>query len=249
MNRLLKAEWYRVRKSYGILKWIFVLLGLIAFVSWYEVSQDYEGYGGLTLLLSHIVTTGNSIYMVALLLGGCYVASYENKLLHYDIMAGNKVSHVILSKCLTVAPLLVLFETLLAAGMTGCVGMALGMEDVEVWWSRLALFGCINLRVLMTTVLIMTVFKGVLGMGVIFLRFLLLDGMAMMFLALLATEGNPLLAAIYKTMVGPQYVMLAEKELGRMDVTFIVGAMAVEIGAWYVVSYISHRRRWFYSRG
>lgn len=244
MNRLLKAEWYRVRKSYGILKWIFVFLGLIAFVSWYTMEE--ERYGGLTLLFRHIATMGDSIPLVALLLGGCYVASYENKLLYFDMMAGNKISHIILSKCLAAAPLLVFFETLLTAGMTGCTGMVRGFEDVSLWRSRLVLFTCINFRVLMTTVLIMTVFKGVAGMGILFLRFMMLDGVAMLFFSLLMPEGGSVLGALFKTLVSKQYYLLLEEKVGGSDIAFIIGAMAVEIGIWYVISYISHKRRWFY---
>lgn len=244
MNRLIRAEWYRVRKSYGILKWVFVFLGLIAFMSWYTMGD--ENYGGLSLLLVHIETMGNSISLMALLLGGCYVASYENKLLYFDMMAGNKISHIILSKCLAAVPLLVLFETLLTAGMTGYFGMVRGFEDMDVWWSRLGLFTCINFRVFMTTVLIMTVFKGAVGLGFLFLRFMLLDGLAAMILDSLMSGENPVVRVLSETMISMQYFLLTEREVSSSAVTAIPGMMAVEIGIWYVISYISHKRRWFF---
>ncbi len=243
MNRLIHAEWYRVRKTYGLFKWIFIFISLIALAT--LLDADLTKTDSLTLLATYIGNQSIASVMLAFLLCGCFALSYENKLLYYDVMAGNKISHIILSKCIPFVPIIVLFELLIGAALSGLAGMTNGFGDLDKWLSYLGVFTCINFRVVMSVVLIMTAFKSILGLSIVFIRFAVLDVTFIMIIAPFTTSpaGEKIAGLVTMT----QYMALNGRS--AVSASFagrVIATMMIEIGLWYVISYISHKKKLFY---
>ena len=105
MNRLMRAEWYRVRKTYHLSVWAVALCVFMIYLGYMDVGFDGASSGieafGMFLEKDLMLIT-----YLTLIIAGMYVTSYENKVLCYEVMAGNRTSRLLLSKLFTVVPLM-----------------------------------------------------------------------------------------------------------------------------------------------
>lgn len=245
MNRLISAEWYRARKCSRLLLWTFVLIALFVYLGFYEsgIMEDQltvvQGFGGFVGPISACF-----VY-VSLIIAANLAISYENKVLHYDMMAGNKISHIILSKIIVLAPLITLFMTLCTGVVAIYVASKNGSGDMKILLSYFGVFTCINFRIITVTLLIMTIFKGTIGALFVFVRVTLLDMIPMVILMMLMEEGHDV-GNFAKMIPSMQYNFLDGKPLESSFVILVIVSMVVEITIMYVLSYISHKKKLFY---
>lgn len=245
MNRLISAEWYRARKSAHALRRTLILIIFfvgMGFFDTYSYVDDItvtKGFGDFFGMFSAM-----NIY-ITIAVGCIFAFSYENKLLHFDMMAGNKISHIILSKVIVLAPMITLFSTACIAIASAIVANKIGIGDMSIFVSDLLLFICIDFRVMVSAILIMTIFKGAIGVGIIFVRFTAFD-LFLAFIVSLLSDGNEIFGKILMTFTSVEYSCLNGTKLASGDVVITVVSMIVEILVWYVLSYISHKKKAFY---
>lgn len=245
MNRLISAEWYRARKSAHALRGTFLLIIFfvgMGFFDTYSYVDDItviKGFGDFFGMFSAM-----NIY-VTIAVGCIFAFSYENKLLHFDMMAGNKISHIILSKVIVLAPIITLFSTVCIAIASAIVASKIGIGDMSIFVSDLLLFTCIDFRVIVSSILIMTIFKGALGVGIIFVRFTGFD-LFFAFIVSLLSDGSEIFRKILMTFTSVEYSCLNGTKLAFCDVVITVFSTIVEILVLYVLSYISHKKKAFY---
>lgn len=80
MNRLMRAEWYRVRKTYHLSVWAVALCVFMIYLGYMDVGFDSASSGveafGMFLEKDLLLMT-----YLPLIIAGMYVTSYENKVL------------------------------------------------------------------------------------------------------------------------------------------------------------------------
>lgn len=161
MNKLVKAEWYRLRKSGTFLFYTVLVCVLCVAVAFLGNKKFFDS----TLSINAIAVlfgTGSFMYPVFISTMLCVVASmgHHSKIAYYEIMDGNKTSHIILSKhvvylaivlCLFLIPMLSLFGY-------SCIKNGSGeLIDKPIWF--FILFAVIILRIVIGAVNIAMVLK------------------------------------------------------------------------------------------
>lgn len=242
MNRLIKAEWYRVSKTYRLLFWTVVLCVFFTYIGWMQIDADISTGD---LALGEYMEFGSMILMyMAMLVGGMYVTAYENKMLNYEIMAGNKISHILLSKTVIVTPILTAVVTALAGFIYVYFGETNGYGEMGDMAIRFVLYGLLAARVCLCAIFIMTTFKSVIGMFVVFIRFMALEGVGIMIVALLFEDSDNLSAAACALVSGQTTVLGTSPMTSSIVVACIVSGI-VETILWYVLSYNSYKKKLF----
>lgn len=189
--------------------------------------------------------TSASLVYVTLIIAVSLAVSYENKILHFDMMAGNKISHIIISKVIVTAPVVALFMTL-CVGVVSLYGASKGgVGDTKLLLEYLGIYTCINFRVITVALLIMTIFKGAVGALVVFIRVAIIDMVPMVILTMMIEDGKDV-GDIPKFISSMQYTYLNGAPLESSFVIVVIVSMVVEILLMYVLSYISHKKKAFY---
>lgn len=242
MNRLVKAEWYRVTKTYHLLLWSVILCAFLTFVGWLQISE--ESLSGIQSMGEFMEFAGMIMSYLAMFVGGMYVTSYENKMLNYEIMAGNKISHILLSKAVLIAPIL----TAIVTGFVGFIyiyfGEQNGYGDSEYVVAKFLLFAGAILRACLCSIFIMTTFKSVIGMFVVFLRFMVFEVIGTMIITLMV-ENSDNLSHLFCIMIQGQMTEFAMPTLTTGAIVVCIVSGIVETLFWYVLSYNSYKKRLF----
>lgn len=243
MNRLMRAEWYRVRKTYHLSVWAVALCVFMIYLGYMDVGFDGASSGveafGMFLEKDLLLIT-----YLPLLIAGMYVTSYENKVLCYEVMAGNKTSNLLLSKLFTVVPLMSVISIALMISPILYYGAKSGYGDTEYLALRILIVAVVCIRVLSCSVLIMTTFKSAIGMFVVFFRFLILEAIGSLVIDMVTENGGTVSKATY-CLAGGSLTCSGLPEIAAQDVVICVVAGVVEILIWYVLSYNSYEKKWF----
>ena len=243
MNRLMRAEWYRVRKTYHLSVWAVALCVFMIYLGYMDVGFDSASSGveafGMFLEKDLLLMT-----YLPLIIAGMYVTSYENKVLCYEVMAGNRTSRLLLSKLFTVVPLMSVISITLMVSPILYFGEKNGYGNTEHIALRILIVAVICIRVLSCSVLIMTTFKSAVGMFVVFLRFLILEAFGSLMIDMV-TEGGGTVSKVTYCLVGGGLTCSGLPDIASQDVIICVAAGVVEILIWYVLSYNSYEKKWF----
>lgn len=244
MNRLIRAEFLRISKTYHLLLWYILLFAVLAVIMIVDAGFDFEGNAAESLPL--ITANAVSVFMFApVIIAVMFAFGYASKMLSYEIMAGEKTGKILLSKLIAVVPLLTFVMVLACFIPILYFGVRNGFGDGKMVAEKLALIAVIFLRVVCSSVLIMMIFKSFIGVAFVYVRFLV-D--AFYLLGLQVADLNVSEKTMEKlSLCGSlsSFSLLGTTETDGGVVAVIVGSCVVEILIWYVLSYISYERKWF----
>lgn len=250
MNRLMRAEWYRIWHSGNIR--VYVVLAALLFAV-------FPVFGSLGMmkepLITHIMAGAEMMPFLILMLVSPMVALAvgilysKGKLGYYEVMAGNKIPAVIFSKLLTDG---VFFTILVTVSLTlfyiimGCKNGLGGYDHVA---ERYLLLTLIITRVVLTGILITLCFRSLAASVVAYLRFSVVDIILFELLAWLVSEvfgGSEklvenlrLMAVMYQI----SYVFLMEPN--QQIILQVVLGLLVEFILWYSFCYIGMKKRMY----
>ena len=243
MNRLMRAEWYRVRTTYHLAAWTVIFCIFITYIGYMDIGMDstVTGMDALNLFMEHGMLF---VLYLPLLVGGMYVTSYENKILSYEVMAGNKPSIILLSKLLTVVPVISAIAFALLISPVIFFGSRNGYGDTQYLAVKVILLAVTCVRVVVCALLIMTTFQSVIGMFAVFVRFILLEGVGLIVVEILK-EWNKAFDNLIFFFAGSAMNCVAMPEIPNKYLILCVVFSVVEMLIWYVLSYNSYKKRWF----
>lgn len=245
MNKLINAEWYRFKKCNNLFFWTLILIVFFTYIGFFDSGiidvkiPVTEGFSDLTGMMS------SSIVYVTLIIAFNLAISYENKILHFDMMAGNKISHIIISKVIVTAPIITLFMSLCMGVGCLCGAFVSDIGNAKIVLESIGIFTCINFRIITVSLLIMTIFKGVIGVLAVFVRVTVLDMIPMVIIGVMRENGKNV-GNFAKILSGVQYMYLDGSKLNSDFITIVILSMVVEILLMYVLSYFSNKKRAFY---
>lgn len=243
MNRLIRAEWYRVSKTYHLLWWTIGFVLFVTYVALMNVGFD-SAESGMNAFNMFMETGMIMILYMPLFVGGMYVSSYENKTLTYEIMAGNKPGKIILSKLITIVPLLFVIVSVFVFSPLVIFGQKNGYGDTKQLPLIIIVCTITLLRVLVSAVLMMTTFKSTIGMFLVVLRFLIFEGVGLVAAEMLAGESE-IFEKVSACLVQGAVSLVMSPMLDKSYVIVIVITSVVEMVVWYVLSYNSYKKKWF----
>ncbi len=247
MNRLMKAEWYRARKSSGIMKWLFIISIFLLAITFME----YDSAKNITassylLLFEENVAPLILLFMtvIAALFAGM---PFNNKTALYEVMAGNKPSKIILSKLLVVVPLVSIVFTGLVVIVTGVLQLANGTGELKQMPLRLLILFVAVVHISTISVLAVTAVRSILGIGIAFLRFAVFDSALIILIQVLIEDSYDIetVRKVCLWFTGSQITSLGMETIPSYFIVAAIAGFVIEAVIWYVISYIGYRRRKF----
>ncbi|MCM1159204.1 MAG: hypothetical protein NC300_10635 [Bacteroidales bacterium] len=246
MNRLIKAEWYRMRHSSNLMKWLVVIclvgVGL-------PLMNDFGIYqNDLTkcLYLSDEVVT---MFLPAFLGTFCAAAlgiSYMNKTAYYEVMAGNKISKILLSKVMVNAFFATVVQSLFFCVCWTIISANYGRGKIGQLPLRVVLFVIILLHICTAGVLIAASVRHMAASVLAYLRFAAFD-LAALFIVQIFEDYIP--AAVREKivdwfiMIQLSKVLNYEWEITDYLIFAVMMSMLLEAGIWYAASYVGMRKK------
>lgn len=249
MNRLMKAEWYRVRHSSGLMKWVIIVcLFSMAFVM-LTTSDLTTSDAGKHSLAEILYVSGESyffiMYFLAVISAVIVGTAYTNKTAYYEVMAGNKISGILLSKVLVDAVFVAVASSLFLDLYWLVIGMHNGIGEITQLPLRFVLLAVVFFHVCSTGVLIATTIQHNTGAVLSFLRFSAFDMLVPFCIELLGNFSEEA-----GTRMADWFVMLELSKLlnceirvtNHLIVATVLG-MLIEAGLWYSISYVRMKKK------
>lgn len=246
MNRLIRAEWYRVRHSSNFMKWLMVLCAVCVL---FPMLVDIEVvHGNLTEnwtaqeeTLTVFMTALLSVFS-ALIVG----VAYMNKTAYYEVMAGNKIYQIAFSKVLVDAVLVSGTAFVFMGIYWTVIGVCNGIGEIDRLVLRLCLLFLVFFHACTCGILIVTSFRQILGTVLVYLRLAGLETLAL-FLLRMFGEGLPgqTFAKIsdWFTMVKLTKILRFEYEITNHLIFAVIAGFLIESAVWFGISYLGMKRQ------
>lgn len=246
MNRLVKAEWYRISHSSNLIKWIiFICIILFIMPAMTDIRFYEKDVSQNLFILSDVTTIFGTIFTVVLI-SICIGISYQNKMAYYEIMEGHSIANIIFSK-------LLLYISIMVSGVAVPYGIFLavmawknGVGESDKILLRIALLLIIYIHICAVSVLITTSVRYMVAAVLVFLRFDVLESILIM-IPLAISEFTEL-KSIHAGRISEWFVMPQYQEVlkGRID-TYIIAAVILsfllECAFWFAVSYAGMKKK------
>ena len=245
MNRLIRAEWYRFSHSNHFMIWlavvslIFVLMMSTAVtdVSSVNLGDVISGFGDVCTFMMMLVAT----YSAAVVGIG-----YMRKTAYYEVMAGNRISHILFSKMIAIAIPVAICSFIGTIIIPMMVYMQNGLGEATQVVERFLLFFVIVLHICICSVWMVTAMRHIAATVAVYLRFAVLELILMLILNFIA-EG---MVSVPEWMKGLSHYMVQiqmydifKEELTIELVVAVFISLLLESTFWYIVSYFGMKKK------
>ena len=216
MSRLLRSEFYRMTKTmrFWLMALVLALFGLVSLV-------NAPANAGEFLMDVGEDSSSITILAVSMLSAALVAIAFNNRTVYYEVMSGRSVMQILLSKCIVIAGCITLISGASIVIVTVIFGANKGYGDIDKLPLRMLLYIVVLLHAALSGVLVVTAFRGPLGVLICYMRFMVLD-MVIMFSAE-ALDDAKLAARLMKlTLLGePMYIFG-----GKVDTELIIIVVA-----------------------
>ena len=239
MNRLLRAEWFRMTKTmrFWLLAIILVLFGaVVPFINGPENAGEY------------LIQTGEDSAMILILFVAMFAAvltatAFGNRTVYYEVMSGKRPMQILVSKCLVIAGTITGVMGVSFVAATLIFGSAKGYGELDDVAVRLLLYIVVLLHATVMGVLMVTTFRGALGAVICYLRFMFVDSLVSIILEV-SFENSPSKYMKYMRwlLMSQPMSVFGEKITGEV-VCAILMSFVLETLLWGGLSYIFMKKR------
>ncbi|MCR5459831.1 MAG: hypothetical protein K6F51_08050 [Acetatifactor sp.] len=244
MNRMMKAEAFRLKRRLPFLIACTVICGLMPLVNSLSViDQDL----GTQIAWSGVIIM--AVMMIfPLIFSGISGSTYDQgKLGFYEIMAGNKTSGIVFSKIFTAGILYLVMIVVSSCAYYVFVGFSKGLGSFDHALIRFLLVIVILARVAFCSILItLMIRRPPIGVAACYARFMIIDVTGFPFLAWLSgtVMGLPKLALHFNYMSLTNQLMITVSEpVGSMIVLHVLLGFVIEFALWYFIIDLGIRKR------
>ena len=248
MNRLVRAEFYRLRHT-GHLFWyalflpmLFIFIPCILCMDYMDKPLDnsIESLGTICVLVYN--------FFPALVAGISGQLFNKGKLGYYEVMAGNKPSYIIMSKICSDGLFFSVIYTVCISAFYVFLGIKNGVGTITHPLLRLALFTVAMTHLVVTSIMIMMASKKAVSAVVLsYIRFMIFDIAAMPALALVADKLGfaGVKDTIGRMIVFNQLEMAAMEPVNLTTTLHIILGFIGEFIFWYIIVYRGIKKRHF----
>ncbi len=249
MNRLIKAEWYRLMKSRGVLKWI--IIGTVV----YTALPVFYTIGHWDEELSTLLMNSSPIFLFVLMVLPPAYALVTGKLYnkgkqgYYEIMAGNDCFKIVFSKLLTEGLLLGSLCSFAVVAFYAVCAIRNGVGGLDHILIRMLLYVVIFVHIAFGSVLIALCTRNP-GSGAVccYLRFLLFDMAGIPFLSWIAGTVLGFDKAAFQiahlSLMNKMQMLFSEALSIRLVLHILLG-FVLEVLFWYAIIYRGMKKRKF----
>lgn len=250
MNRLIKAEFYRIRKSTKFTMWILLVtfLTFIIPVLTLTLSPEKPEYNITNFVQCYMSNSGTLTYMLVPMLAAIVaVMPYDYKTSNYMVITGNSTHKILVSNIVTVFVSVMLPIAAAFAVLTVIFYLIGGRGDMSggelIRNSVLVFIGLTHL--IIVSEMIAGVVRHIAAAGAVLVRWMVVDMVIPMGLYFLLDDGGHVVENSYNWLASTVFTN-EEKAFEAADNKLILCqllALVIEVALWYVISCIRHRKR------
>jgi len=243
MNRLVKAEIFRFKKSLPFWILLSLALAVIPLFSCLDILGEKLNVQlesiSMTVFISVMVIPAIIAYISGRIYG-------KGRIGYYEIMAGNPIRNIILSKVFVEGSIFSVTCMLSLSLYYIIIGIVNGLGTIDMPFARLGLFFVVVMRICICSVLIMmAVRSSSFGAGIAYLRFMLFDSAIVPGIMYLVNEAG--LEKLYEhlqySIVLNQLMMSAMAQINKTIVCHIIIGFAAEFILWYLIVYYGMKKK------
>ena len=271
MVKLIKAEWYRVLNSSKLMVWLAVMLFMLIFMPYVDIItmvSDKSEITGIYFLYQYFAMGQYYLTSFFAIFAGVLVAmNYIHKTSYHEVMQGNNVHHIILSKVIVDGLLCMATFAVATFGSFGYFCIKNGFGDINGDWEiysdfiseydvmqggnpqtvlRVILFVLLTLHVVLCSILIVTSIRNGLGIALVWLRWSVIEGVLSMVASILVRDmdASPKLK-ILSLFITQRYSMIADKSypIPGYFLPLTIGMLLIEVALWYGVSCYGYKKQ------
>lgn len=250
MNRLIKAEFYRIRKSTKFTMWILLVtfLTFIIPVLTLTLSPEKPEYNITNFVQCYMSNSGTLTYMLVPMLAVIVaVMPYDYKTSNYMVITGNSIHKILVSNIVTVFVSVMLPIAAAFAVLTVIFYLIGGRGDMSggelIRNSVMVFIGLTHL--IIVSEMIAGVVRHIAAVGAVLVRWMVVDMVIPMGLYFLLGDGGHVVENSYNWLASTVFTN-EEKAFEAADNKLILCqllALVIEVALWYVISCIRHRKR------
>lgn len=249
MNRLIRAEFYRLCHSGMYIRILVMLFGVMLF---FPLLLDFEI---LDKTLAENMENFLMGTMVCVMVFSVVVAffvslGYTKKTAYYEVMAGSKIWHIIGSKLVTEGLLLGVVSVFATIGFGIVVVAKSGIGEIDNLGLRLGMLFIVCLHMTMVGTLMGAVVKNIAACLLAYARFVIVDmPIAVIVLPILYKKGmlgETLYQRLSQCMINTQIsAVYGSAELTMEAVLMCLVSFFAEVAVWYVLAYLTMKKKWY----
>lgn len=251
MINLIKAEWHRLIHT-GVLKYfIFVCLMFPVII----IMTDINFYK-MTVSENMFLFSQNSAIMVSAFLSVAISIpislAYQNKTAYYEIMCGTKTHKILLSKAVIYTAIFIIGITFTFGVYFGILGIINGIGDMSEIPLRFILFMIVIIRICVASVFISMLMKHIVSIILVMLRFMMFDSLLLIILTPVSSYSDSDLdvsvigsQGVSDWLISGQMTKIFSADIDGKLVLMIIITAAFEIAIWYILTYISYKKKIF----
>lgn len=250
MNRLIKAEFYRIRKSTKFTMWILLVtfLTFIIPVLTLTLSPEKPEYNITNFVQCYMSNSGTLTYMLVPMLAAIVaVMPYDYKTSNYMVITGNSIHKILVSNIVTVFVSVMLPIAAVFAVLTVIFYLIAGRGDMSggelIRNSVLVFVGLTHL--IIVSEMIAGIIRHIAAVGAVLVRWMVVDMVIPMGLYFFLDDGGYAAENSYNWLASTVFTN-EERAFEAADNKLILCqllALVIEVALWYVISCIRHRKR------
>lgn len=250
MNRLIKAEFYRIRKSTKFTMWILLVtfLTFIIPVLTLTLSPEKPEYNITNFVQCYMSNSGTLTYMLVPMLAAIVaVMPYDYKTSNYMVITGNSIHKILVSNIVTVFVSVMLPIAAAFAVLTVIFYLIGGRGDMSggelIRNSVLVFIGLTHL--IIVSEMIAGIIRHIAAVGAVLVRWMVVDMVIPMGLYFFLDDGGYAAENSYNWLASTVFTN-EERAFEAADNKLILCqllALVIEVALWYVISCIRHRKR------
>lgn len=245
MNRSMRAEMYRFLHSNHLTMWLTILCLIFVAMSGLSVEDVFSlsmsemlSVCGDTCLFMNMFVSVFPAVVVGL--------GYMRKTACYEVMAGNKISHILCSKVIVDAVPVAVLTFISVCIIPVMVYLQNGMGEATQVVERFALYFVVLLHVCVSSVLMTTALKHIIATVAIYMRFAMLDLIGLFILSIIES-GMSVVPVWFKGLrnwfVMSQVSSIFYGALTSELVVAVFGSFLLEVAVLYIASYIGMKKK------
>ena len=234
MNRLMKAEWYRIRHSSHLFIWmificiVIAIIPIVSDIEFYEksLSENFKLYSGAGYIFIPLFIG----VMISISIG----INYYNKTAYYEIMGGQSISGIIFSKVVVNSSVMTIGIIITCSIYFSIIYIMNGVGEYENILLRLILFVLIIIHVCIVSGLLSMCLRHIIGAFLIVFRFSILE-------AIFAQNSS--MDKILNWFLSGQYQRILVGEITTKLIIAIILSTFLETIILYFISYYTMKKR------
>ena len=248
MNRLTKAEWFRLRHT-GHLIWYVIIIAIAFLFMPYILCMDRLDQP-LDVLLPSIATLVIMMYnFIPAGIAGISGQVYnKGKIGYYEVMAGNSPHSIIMSKVCSDGVFFSVIGIISTLGFYIFMAIRNGLGNVDHPFIRLGLYSVVMIHMVLISIMIMmTSKKPITGAVLAYIRFMIFD-IAVFNVAMAVARHFELFTIeenVMHMIVMNQMEMAMLAPINKMVVLHIVFGAMFEFAFWYIIVYRGIKKKRF----